>query len=98
MAEVVVIEFDAPQAVRIYNEVNKIIGWEGVPGSEAWPTGMISHMAGEAGDKLIVVEEWESQAHQEKFMATVLVPAFKEANVPQPKRVEWFKSVMNVHR
>ena len=31
-------------------------------------------------------------------METALVPAFKEANVPQPSRVEWFKSVMNVHR
>jgi hypothetical protein len=98
MAEVVVIEFDARQAVRIYNDVNKIIGWEGALNSEAWPNGMISHIAGEAGDKLIVVEEWESQAHQEEFMATTLVPAFKEANVPQPSRVEWFKSVMNVHR
>jgi hypothetical protein len=98
MAQVVVIEFDAPHAVKIYNDVNKIIGWEGEPSSEAWPAGMISHVAGEAGDKLIVVEEWESQADQEKFMETALVPAFKEANVPQPRRVEWFKSVMNVHR
>lgn len=98
MAQVVVIEFDGPQAVRIYNDVSMIIGWEGEPSSEAWPAGMISHMAGEAGDKLIVVEERESQADQEKFMETALVPAFKEANVPQPSRVEWFKSVMNVHR
>jgi hypothetical protein len=98
MAEVVVIEFASPGAVRIYNEVNKIIGWEGVPDSEAWPAGMISHIAAEAGDKLIVVEAWESQADEEFFMATQLAPAFEEGHVPAPTRVEWFNGVMNVHR
>jgi hypothetical protein len=98
MAEVVVIEFAAPGAVNIYNKVNKIIGWEGAPDSETWPSGMISHLAAEAGDKLIVVEAWESQADQEKFMASQLGPAFKEADVPAPSRVEWFSAVMNVHR
>jgi len=98
MAEVVVIEFSAPGAVRIYNNVNKIIGWEGVPDSEAWPAGMLSHIAAEAGDKLIVVEAWESQADQERFMESKLAPAFKEADVPAPTRVEWFRGVMDVHR
>jgi hypothetical protein len=97
MAEVVVIEFSSPDAVSIYNRVNKIIGWEGEPDSEAWPDGMISHIAAEAGDKLIVVEAWESQADQERFMAAKLGPAFHEANVPQPTRVEWFAGVINVH-
>jgi hypothetical protein len=97
MAEVVVIEFSSPDAVNIYNSVNKIIGWEGEPDSEAWPNGMISHTAAEAGDKLIVVEAWESQADQERFMASKLGPAFHEANVPSPTRVEWFRGVMNVH-
>jgi hypothetical protein len=45
-----------------------------------------------------VVEAWESQADQEKFMASQLGPAFKEADVPAPSRVEWFSAVMNVHR
>ncbi len=98
MAEVVVIEFATPGAVKIYNEVNKIIGWDGVPDGDAWPSGMISHVAAEAGDKLIVVEAWESQADQEKFMASKLGPAFHEADVPAPTRVEWFSAVMNVHR
>ena len=98
MAEMVVIEFEAPQAVRIYNEVNKIIGWEGEPNSDVWPAGLISHSAGSADNKLIVVETWDSQADQEKFMQSALAPAFKEANVPPPTRIEWFSSVMNVHR
>jgi hypothetical protein len=97
MAEVVVIEFESPNAVSIYNSVNEIIGWEGEPDSEAWPDGMISHIAAEAGNKLIVVEAWESQADQENFMASKLTPAFQKANVPPPTRVEWFSGVMNVH-
>jgi len=97
MAEVVVIEFALPDAVSIYNSVNKIIGWDGVPDHEAWPDGLISHLAAQAGDKLIVVEAWESQADQERFMATKLGPAFHEANVPAPTRLEWFSEVMNVH-
>jgi heme-degrading monooxygenase HmoA len=76
MAEVVVIEFAAPDAVGIYNR---------------------SHVTDEAGDKLIVVEAWESKADQERFMASKLGPAFHEANVPAPTRVEWFSGVMNVH-
>jgi hypothetical protein len=97
MAEVVVIEFALPDAVSIYNSVNKIIGWNGVPDSEGWPEGLISHIAAQAGDKLIVVEAWESQADQERFMGSKLGPAFQEANVPAPTRVEWFSEVMNVH-
>jgi hypothetical protein len=96
MADVVVIEFSSPDAVSIYHSVNKIIGWEGAPDSEAWPDGMISHIAAEAGDKLIVVEAWESRADQERFMSSMLGPAFHQANVPEPIRVEWFSGVMNV--
>jgi len=58
---------------------------------------LISHIAAEAGDKLIVVEAWESQADQERFMGSKLGPAFQEANVPAPTVVEWFSEVMNVH-
>lgn len=98
MAEVVVIEFSAPDAVNIYNRVNKILGWEGTPDDAHWPAGMLSHVAGDAGDKLIVVEVWQSQADQEAFMHSQLGPAFAEAEVPQPARVEWFTNVADVHR
>lgn len=98
MAEVVVIEFSAPDAVSIYHRVNKILGWDGTPDSEHWPAGMLSHMAGESGEKLVVVEVWQSQADQEAFMQTQLGPAFAEAEVPQPARIEWFASVADIHR
>ena len=97
MAEVVVIEFTAPDAVSIYDRVNKILGWNGTPDSEHWPAGMLSHIAGESGDKLVVVEVWESQAAQGAFMENELGPAFAEAKVPQPERIAWFSSVADIH-
>jgi hypothetical protein len=98
MAEVVVIEFSAPSAVNIYQQVNKILGWDGTPDSEVLPAGMKSHIAGESGDKLVVVEVWESQEAQQAFMDSQLGPAFAEAQVPEPTRVEWFTDVADVHR
>jgi hypothetical protein len=97
MAEVVVIEFEEPNAVEVYHRVNKELGWEGAPDSAAWPAGMLSHVAGEKGDKLIVVEVWESQAAQGEFMSSQLGPAFAATGAPQPVRIEWFNSVMDVH-
>ncbi len=97
MAEVVVIEFSSPNAVEIYNSVNKELGWHGVPDEAAWPAGMLSHVAAEKGDKLIVVEVWESQAAQEEFMHSKLGPAFGAVGAPQPARVEWFNKVMDAH-
>ncbi|MBV9593689.1 MAG: hypothetical protein JO147_07845 [Actinobacteria bacterium] len=78
--------------------MNKILGWDGTPDAEHWPAGMLSHVAGEAGDKLVVVEVWQSQADQEAFMQSQLGPAFAEAQVPQPTRIEWFANVADVHR
>lgn len=96
MAEVVVLEFEAPDAVSIYNSVNKILTGD----SDTWemPPGMISHVAGEAGDKLIVVEVWDSQADQQAFMESALGPALHEVNAPQPTRVEWFSHAGDEHR
>jgi hypothetical protein len=97
MPEVVVIEFAEPNAVEIYESVNKELGWDGVPDSASWPAGMLSHVSGEKGDKLIVVEVWESQAAQGEFMSAKLGPAFAAVGAPQPARIEWFDSVMDIH-
>ena len=96
MPEVVVLEFEAADAVSLYNRVNKILSGD----SDTWemPPGMISHVAGEAGDKLIVVEVWGSQADQQAFMESTLGPALHEGNAPQPTRVEWFSHAGDAHR
>ena len=97
MAEVVVIEFASPGAVEIYRSVNHHLGWEGAPDAEHWPW-MPSHIAGEQGDKLIVVEVWESQAAQGEFMHSQLGPAFAAVSAPQPTRIEWFSCIGDMHQ
>jgi hypothetical protein len=92
VADVIVLEFSAPNAVDIYNKVNHILGFE------HWPKGMLSHTAGEAGDRLVVVEVWASKADQEEFVRAQLGPAFAQAGAPQPSNVEWLNSVGNAHR
>jgi hypothetical protein len=68
-----------------------------VPGPEVRPEGLISSIAGESGDKLIVVEAWESRAFQEKFMHSQLGPALAEAKAAHPSRIEWFSGIADFH-
>lgn len=97
MAQVIVIEFAAPGVGAVYQRVNRILGWDGVPGPEVRPEGLISSIAGESGDKLIVVEVWESREHQERFMQTQLGPAIARDGSPPPSRVEWFNEAIDFH-
>jgi hypothetical protein len=93
MAELLILEFSAPEAVELYNQVNKLIGLDPSTGSGDWPSGLISHQVGADGDTLMVVETWESRTAQEEFMRTRLVPAFGQAHVPPPARVTWLGQV-----
>lgn len=96
MPELLVLEFTAPEAVEIYRTVNRDLGLESGDGD--WPAPMASHVAGESGDKLIVVEVWDSKEDQEEFMKSRLGPALQQANAPAPTRVEWFAHVGEMHR
>jgi hypothetical protein len=98
MPDVLVLEFDAPQALSLYKKVSGILNVDPSTGSGDWPPPLIHHVAGESGDKLIVVEVWESKAAQEEFMQKDLAPAFQEAQVPPPTRVEWFAHAGEMHR
>jgi hypothetical protein len=98
MSEIVVIEFAATGAAEIYRSVNRHLGLDGEPDDSQWPAGLLSHVAGEQGDKLIVVEVWESQAAQGEFMQSQLGPAFAAVSAPQPARIEWFNSIGDMHR
>lgn len=97
MAHVVVLEFSAPDAGSIYMRVNGILGWNGVPGPEVRPEGLISSISGGTHDKLIVVETWESKQLQERFLHEQLGPALADAKVAQPSRVEWFDGIIDFH-
>jgi hypothetical protein len=91
--DLLVLEFSAPAAAELYNQVNKLIGLDPSTGSGDWPTGLLGHQAGADGDTVVVVETSESRAAQEEFMRARLEPAFAQADVPPPARVTWLPLV-----
>jgi hypothetical protein len=97
MPEIIVLEFTAPEAAEMYRSVNRVLGLEGSSDLDTWPAPLLSHVAGASGDKLIVVEVWESKAAHAEFMVQ-LGAAFEKASVPPPTRVEWFTPVGEMHR
>lgn len=97
MADLLVLEFETPEAADLYRRVNGILGVDPDTGTGDWPPPLLTHIAGERDGHLVVVEVWESQARQQEFMESRLAPAFQEAKVPQPTRVEWFKHLGEKH-
>lgn len=93
MAEMLVLEFSAPDAVTMYERVNRALGVDVTSGGGDWPPGMLHHLAGGEGESLVVVESWQSREAQERFMRDRLQPAFAQAQVPQPRRVTWLPQV-----
>jgi len=92
MAEMIVIEVDCDPA--LYPKVNEVLGLDPATGSGEWPKGLVTHAAGGAPNKVVVVEVWESRADQEAWMGT-LGPALAQVGVPQPHRMEWFNLLGN---
>ena len=93
MADLLIFEFTAPEAVELYHQVNALLGVDPSSDASDWPAGMLNHQAGEDGDRLVVVESWQSREAQEDFMSTRLGPALSKADVPPPTRVAWFSQV-----
>ncbi len=98
MPDVLVLEFETPKAVELYRNVAGILKVDPSTGSGDWPPPLLHHVAGESGNKLVVVEVWESKAAQEEFMQNQLGPAMEQANVPPPTRAEWFAHAGEMHR
>jgi hypothetical protein len=98
MADVLVFEFSHPSAAELYQSVNQELGLGGPGDSSGWPVAMGCHVAGNSGDRLIVVEVWDSKAAQEDFMEKVLGAALQKANAPAPTRAEWFSMLGDMHR
>jgi len=98
MPDVLVLEFNTPEAVELYRKVSGILNVDPSTGSGDWPPPLLHHVAGASGDKLVVVEVWESKAAQEEFMQKDLGPAMEKANVSPPTRAEWFAHAGEMHR
>lgn len=49
MADVLLLEFTAPEAVAIYRSVSRLLGVDPSTGSGDWPPPLVTHVAGESG-------------------------------------------------
>jgi len=95
MAEALILEFTGVGQAG-YDAVNAKLGIDTTRGDSDWPQGRPSHAAGPTGDGgWIVIEVWESQAAQARFMEARLAPALHEARLPAPSRVAWVDLVEN---
>ena len=94
MAEVVIIEVDTDPA--LYMKVNGILGLDPNAKTGDWPKGLVTHIGGGGDGTVVVVEVWETRAHQDAWMANTLGPALGQAGVAQPKRIEWLNALGNI--
>ena len=91
MAELFILEIEGFD-VDTYKKVNGILGIDMDSGEGDWPPGLLSHSAGAFPGGWRVVEVWDSQADQEKFMHSRLGAALGQAGVDKaPARAEWTK-------
>ena len=90
MAAAVILEFEGITE-KEYNAVNAALGIDPTTGAGDWPDGLVTHAGGlnEAGD-LVVMEVWDTPAHQAAFMEGRLGEALGKGGVTAPpKSVTW---------
>ncbi|MGH9045482.1 MAG: hypothetical protein ACRDVP_11770 [Acidimicrobiales bacterium] len=85
------------QSLDLYRKLSATLGVD-VSTAAGMPQGQVHHISGHSGEKLIVVEVWDSKADQEEFSRSQLAPALEQANVPAPARMEWFAQAGDGHR
>ena len=88
MAAGLVLEFQGVGKI-LYDTVNAKLGIDMETGTGDWPPGLLSHAAGPTDDGLVVIEVWESQDAQGKFMETRLGSALRDAGVTESPRILW---------
>ena len=89
MTEALFFEF-AGVSANDYNAVNAILGLDPVAGGGDWPAGLLSHTgAAGAEGNFMVLEVWDARESQGAFMASRLGPALAQAQLSEPKRLEW---------
>jgi hypothetical protein len=98
MADALILEFPAGVGKAHYDTVNGKLGIDTTRRDSNWPEGMVSHAAGPTEDGgWVVIEVWDSQAAQGKFMEARLGPALHEAGLPAPSRVTWIGLVASTN-
>lgn len=93
MAELLILEVDGVDETD-YAKVNAQLGLDPVTGAGAWPTGLITHLAGLTDEgRAYVIEVWESQQAQAEFMQTRLGAAMAAGGVTATPSVTWARLI-----
>jgi hypothetical protein len=97
MAELLVLEFEGVTEAD-YRSVNTQLGLDPDTGKGDWPAGLITHLAGLAGDgHAFVVETWTSRQAQEEFMENRLGAAMAQGGVAAILNVTWVPLIGEHH-
>ncbi len=89
MAEALILEFAGLNDAD-YAAVNKNLGIDMETGAGDWPSGMLSHAAGQSDQGTFVVTEvWSSRADQAAFLEGRLGPALGAAGVTAVPTMRW---------
>jgi hypothetical protein len=97
MAAGLILEFDG-FGIETYERVNERLGIDMESGEGDWPQGLLFHTAGAKPGGWVVLEVWDSQEDQERFMAERLGRALEEGGVEgPPSRAEWLDLAARHH-
>jgi hypothetical protein len=97
MAAGLLLEFDGVGREQ-YEAVNECLGIDPATGQGDWPDGLLFHAGGSKPGGWVVMEVWESQEHQQRFMEGRLGPALHEEGITGPPgRVEWLELAAHHH-
>ncbi len=94
MAAGLVLQFQSGVGEQEYDQVNSRLRFDPRTGEGDWPTGLLSHSAGPAGDAWVVSEIWDSKESQAEFLRNRLGPA--TADFPPPSML-WYDVVASQH-
>jgi hypothetical protein len=97
MAAGLILEFDGVGREH-YDAVNERLGIDPATGEGDWPDGLLFHAGGAKPGGWVVMEVWESQEHQQRFMEGRLGPALQDGGITGPPgRVEWLELAAHHH-
>jgi hypothetical protein len=89
MAAGLILEFDGVGREQ-YEAVNARLGIDPATGEGDWPDGLRFHAGGAKPGGWVVMEVWDSQEDQARFMDGRLGRALQEGGITgPPDRVEW---------
>lgn len=98
MPAAIMLEFEGV-TLKEYDAVNAALGIDPKTGEGDWPDGLVTHSAGLNDDgHLVVIEVWDTQDDQARFMETRLGEALGKGGVTgPPSRVTWVDLVSHLN-